>query len=277
MAKNFGRKYRLLIGPSGGAGFEVTDLHIHFTLERSDQEASNTAKLEIWNLNESHKATLKQDDCTVTLFAGYENMTPLVFSGGVSYVTHDMDGTDKKSTVEVEDGLVATKDTYLSLSYEGVVSSKTILDDTAAKMGLPVEYSYNAEFQDIPNGYSFVGMAKDVLNVICKTSNLSWSVQFGVLQIKKTGDTMNRSVFVLSEETGMLGWPKQVSITDETDGKDDDEGWEVEFLMNAAIAVDDYVYLESKLVTGYFRVKKIAIEGDTDGDIWQCQAQLLEV
>lgn len=277
MARNFGRSYKLKIGPAGGSGFETSELHIAFSCERTEQETSNTAKLDIWNLNDEHRAMLKVKDCAVELRAGYGTVMPLVFAGGVSFVTHDYNGTDKKSSLEVEDGLIATKDTYVSLSYEGKINAKTILDDVAGQMGIPVEYSYNAEFQDIPNGYSFVGMAKDVLSVICKTSNLSWSIQHGILQIKKPKDVMNKSVFVLSEETGMIGFPREINRTDDTDGKVDAEGWDVEFLMNAAINVDDYVYLKSKLVTGYFRVSSIGISGDTETEDWKCKARLLEV
>lgn len=276
-SENFGRSYLLKVGPAGGSGFETSDLHIAFSLEKTDLETSNTARLDIWNLNDEHKAMLKMKDCAVSLQAGYGSRMPLVFAGGVSFVSTNMDGTDKKTTVEVEDGLIATKDTYVSLSYEGKVNAKTILDDVAGQMGVAVTYSYNAEFSDIPNGYSFVGMAKDVLSVICKTSNLTWSIQNGVMQIKKPGDVMSQEVFVLSEETGMIGYPKEVNVTADDDSKKDVEGWDVEFLMNAAIGVDDYVYLKSKIVTGYFRVYSISIEGDTEGTAWQCKARLLAI
>jgi len=275
--KNFGRSYRLIAGPAGGAGFETTELHIAFSIERTDLSTSNTARLDIWNLNDEHKALLKAKDCAVALHAGYGTVMPLVFAGGVSFVSTTPDGTDKKTTVEVEDGLIATKDTYVSISYEGKINSKTILDDVAGQMGVAVTYSYNAEFVDIPNGYSFVGMAKDVLSVICKTSNLSWSIQNGVLQIKKPGDVMSQEVFELSEETGLIGFPQEITVTADDDSKQDVEGWDVEFLMNAAINVDDFVFLKSKTVTGYFRVYSIAIEGDTEGSAWQCKARLLEV
>ena len=274
---NFGRSYRLIAGPAGGSGFETTELHIAFSLEKTDLETSNTARVEMWNLNDEHKALLKAKNCAVALYAGYGSVMPLVFAGGVSFVSTCPDGTDKKTTIEVEDGLIATKDTYITLSYSGKVNSKSILDDIAGQMGVAVSYSYNAEFSDIPNGYSFVGLAKNALSIICNASNLTWSIQNGVLQIKKPGDVMSQEVFVLSEETGMIGFPQEITVTADDDSGKDVEGWDVEFLMNAAIGVDDYVYLKSKVVTGYFRVYSIEIEGDTDGSTWQCTARLLEV
>ena len=47
--------------------------------------------------------------------------------------------------------------------------------------------------------------------------------------------------------------------------------------MNAAINIDDYVKLESKMVTGFFRVYSLEIEGDNVEGSWTCTARLLEV
>ena len=47
--------------------------------------------------------------------------------------------------------------------------------------------------------------------------------------------------------------------------------------MNGAINIDDYVKLESKTVTGFFRVKTLEITGDNITGDWLCKAQLLEV
>ena len=54
-------------------------------------------------------------------------------------------------------------------------------------------------------------------------------------------------------------------------------GWEITYLMNAAIGVNDYIKLESKKASGVFRVSKIKIEGDNFGERWVCTAEILEV
>lgn len=54
-------------------------------------------------------------------------------------------------------------------------------------------------------------------------------------------------------------------------------GWDVEYLMNAAIDIDDYVHLKSKYVEGYFRVYSVTIDGDNMEGSWTCTARLLEV
>ena len=97
------------------------------------------------------------------------------------------------------DNLVEIRDTYVTISYVGTVDWRTIFDDVANQMGVAMTYSYNAEFADITNGFSFVGHARDIMTKGCACCGLVWSLQNGVMQVKKPGDVMSREVFVLSE------------------------------------------------------------------------------
>lgn len=277
--KNFDRQYRLSAGQAGATGFEIgggqRPLHISFSAEKADTDSQNTAKVTIWNLNDEHLAELNKDDCVVVLRAGYGSVMPLIFTGVVTFAKTKTDGSDIATEVELVDNRIEVRDTYVSVSYTGSVNCKTLIQDTADQMGVTVSFSYNAEFKDIPNGYSYVGPARNVLTKACETSGLVWSINNGILQVKKPGDTMSREVYELSAETGLLNIPQRVQISDEADGYS--YGWDVEYLMNAAINIDDYVYLNSKYVRGYFRVYSVSIEGDNMEGSWTCTARLLEV
>lgn len=283
--RNFDRQYRFSAGPAGGAGFEVgatsrsqpTALHISFSIQKADTESQNTSKITLWNLSPSQLATLNEKDCIVVLKAGYGNHMPLVFTGAVSFVQTTVDGADRMTEIEAIDGRIEIRDTYISVSYSGVINTKKIIDDIAQEMGVTVTYSYNAEFVDLPNGFSFVGQAKNALDKACASSGLSWSFQNGILQVKKLKDTMSQEVFLLTPDTGLINIPKKVSVAAEDKDAKDQTGWDVDYLMNAAINIDDYVRVESKAVTGYFRVYSIEIEGDNIEGSWMCTARLLEV
>lgn len=280
--KNFDRQYRLAAGQAGQTGFEIgigdpMPLHISFSIQKADLEAQNTAKVSVWNLNDTHLAEINKDDCVVSLRAGYGNTMPLIFAGIVTFSSTSLDGADRCTEIELVDNRVEIRDTYVSMSYSGKVNSKTIMEDVAAQMGAAITFSYNAEFSDFPNGYSYVGQGKNVLSKACDSSDLSWSIQNGVIQVKKPGDVMSKEVYILSAETGLIGIPKRVQISSDDDTSESEYGWDVEYLMNAAIEIDDYVKLESKAATGYFRVYSVDIEGDNFSGTWQCTARLLEV
>lgn len=283
--ENFYRQYRLTIGKAGGNGSEIGEtsksqpvaLHVNFSIQKTDLEAQNTGRVTVWNLNKQHLAMLDKKDCALALKAGYGNRLALIFAGIVTNSTTSLDGADVKTEIEVVDNLVEVRDTYVTISYTGTVNWKTIMDDVANQMGVAVTYSYNAEFVDIPNGFSFVGQAKEIMNKGCKCCGLVWSLQNGVMQVKKPGDVMSKEVYVLSADSGLLGIPARVTEA-AAQGKSEPEiGWDVEYFLNGAIHVDDYVKLESEKVSGYFRVYSIEITGDNVTGDWICKARLKEV
>ena len=236
MSANFDREYRLAAGKAGGMGFEIGEksksqpvpLHINFSIERTDLETQNTGRVTVWNLNQEHLATLDEKDCVLSLKAGYGSRMPLIFAGIVTNCVTTHDGADRKTEIEVVDNLVEIRDTYVTISYVRTVNWKTIFDDVANQMGVAVTYSYNAEFADIANGFSFVGLARDIMTKGCACCGLVWSLQNGVMQVKKPGDVMSREVFVLSEDSGLLGIPARVTEANSETSDKTSIGWEVE-------------------------------------------------
>ena len=283
------RQYRLSAGAAGGIGFEIgagspMPLHISFSLEKADVQSPNTAKISLWNLSPAHLATLNRKDCVVTLKAGYGSSMPLLFVGTVINVETETDGADTRTDLEALDGRKELRDTYITLSYLSAVSSKAVIETVAGEMGLPVVFSERAAFVDLPS-YSFVGPGKDTLDRICCTNKLVWSIQNGILQVRGPNEPINMRAFLLSPKTGLVDVPKKLTKGEKNSGNaaaNSEEnktqiGWEITYLMNAAIGVNDYIKLESKKASGVFRVSKIKIEGDNFGERWVCTAEILEV
>ncbi len=282
MRKNFDRQYRMTVGQAGMEGFTVGEttlnnpepLHISFSLQKSDLTTQNTGKIEIWNLSDAHIAELERPNCVVSLRAGYKTNMTLIFAGIVSFTKTEMDNADRKTTIEVVDNLIALRDSYVSISYNGVVNWRTIFDDVANQIGVVPVYSYNAEFVNVENGFSFIGLAKDILSKGCECCGLDWSIQNGILQIKKKGDAISQSVYLLAPDTGMIGMPEKVAITDKNDSTKNTTGWDVTYFMNGAININDMVSLQSKLITGFFYVSTLEITGDNVSGDWVCKARL---
>jgi hypothetical protein len=90
-------------------------------------------------------------------------------------------------------------------------------------------------------------------------------------------DTMSREVYLLGPDTGLIRIPKRITIGSENGTDKDQSGWDVECLLNGAINIDDYLRIESKTVTGYFRVYSLDIEGDNLEGAWLTMARVLEV
>ncbi len=284
--ENFDRQYRLSFG-NGTSAFEIGDgtnpLRISFSVDKADTTTQNEATISVWNLNKEHKALLEKEDCQVVLSAGYGKSLALAFCGTVTTSATSQDGADMVTEVHVTDSLIPIRETYISISYAGVINSKKIIQDIAQRMGVSVAFGSKATFKDFLNGYTFIGQAKTALTKVCKSSSLAWTLQNGVLQINKPNEPITDRVYILSAETGLLDIPTRLCQSDEVKKENNKTkkknhiGWQVRYLMNLAIGINDFVKLESKVATGYFKVNKIKINGDNIGGEWTCTAELLEV
>lgn len=276
MPKNWIRAYELQAGPAGGAGFKITDLKIEFSLSKTEDETNNNITLSIWNLNDEHKAILEQKDCVVVLKAGYQESIKQIFIGYVTLCEGEKDGADYKTSLTIVDGRKECRDTQMSKSYSGQPNSKTLIDDIASEMNITVSYGDDVKHIDFPNGYAFIGPATESLDKICASAGLSWSIQDGTLQIKKDRGTMHMMAYRLSSDTGLIGIPKKIRQSSENTTDNNELGYEVEYFMNADIKINDYVFLDTEKVKGYFRVSELSMSGSNwDGD-WLCKAKLLE-
>lgn len=290
--ENFIRRYLMKAGVMGRNGFQIGHtsdanphaLHISFSIEKSDSETANTAKVQVWNLSSESLMVLDLKDCIIELQAGYTSHISLILVGNVVTATTQMAGADRLTELEVVDGRVVIRDTYISASFSGKVNSKDVFDYIAAAMGIPVVYSAGCEFRILPNGFSFIGPAKNALKKLSKTCRLAWSIQNSILQVRKPNEPITASAYLLSADTGLLDVPKRITISAESDDSADGSsgttsqiGYEVRYLLNGAIGVNDFVRLESNTVRGYFRVYKLNLDGDNLEGEWTCTAQLLEV
>ena len=111
-----------------------------------------------------------------------------------------------------------------------------------------------------------------------------WTIQNGVLQIRRSSEGISTALHKLNKNTGLINIPRRVYSTQtaNTDSSIDTTsdmlyGYEIEYFMNGAIGIGDRVYVESSLVTGVYMVSKLTIEGDNLEGNWQCTAQITEV
>lgn len=281
MDQNFLRRYIIRCGEQGKKGFEIGNvdgesnpLHVSFSIEKSDAESPNNAKIQIWNLSNENIKVLENKKCILELKAGYADSTTLLIVGNVVSSITTLDNADRMTEIEVADGMVQLKETNLSLSYNGKVNCKDLYQSISKKMGVSVVFAKDLTFKTLPNGFSYVGKAKNALQKVAGTCGHKWTIQNGVLQITKKGKPLAINGYLLSKETGLLGVPKRISIGEEKEKK---TGFEIEYFLNGAIGVNDVIQVKSSIANGYFFVKKVTINGDNlEGD-WTCTAQILNV
>ncbi len=168
---NFLRTYTMKCGRMGEAGFEIgnvkdakeTVLHVSFSVEKSDAESANTAKVQVWNLSDQNLKILDGKDCIVELKAGYGGKNALILAGNITNVVTTPDNADRMTEIDVVDGRVELRDTVLSVSFNGMVDSRSVYEYIAEQMGVTIVFAEDLEFMVFPNGFSFVGQARTAI------------------------------------------------------------------------------------------------------------------
>lgn len=284
MERNFLRCYTMKCGPNGQAGFEIgnvksakeTALHISFNIEKSDAESANTAKVQVWNLSDQNLKILETKDCIVELKAGYEGNVPLILVGSITSAITTDDNADRMTEMDVVDGRVALRDTVVNISLNGAVNCQDVYGLIAAQMGIPVIYAEDLAYKVLPNGFSYIGSARNALQKLARCCGHSWSIQNQILQVTWPGRPIAVRGFLLNNDSGLIGTPKRITISS-SGSSEARSGWEVEYFLNGAIGINDIVMLEGSSANGYFLVHKITMNGDNYEGDWTCTAQLLEI
>lgn len=284
-----------IVFPQLNITFE-NNLHIGFSIDKDTTKESNKAKLEIYNLAEATRKKVETADTEVEIYAGYEKAggAILAFKGTVTYgFTRDA-GTDCVTTLDLADGTKAMRDSYCSLSYAPGTSAKTIIQRCANEMGVPVVYGDDVgELESYKNGFSFYGQAKDALTEICNALGLSWSIQNNILNIILAGGTSTNRGLVFSPQSGLVGVPERITQAEYKSNKSNPKktqkekakkeeprkkaGWKINTLLVPSVNPADMVKVESKWITGWFRVEKVSHRGDYNGTNWGSMMELIEV
>lgn len=283
--RNFLRSYSIVCGSKGASGFEIGNnqsddvLHISFSVEKSNTETPNNGKVQIWNLSPSSLNVLDGKDCILELKAGYGNNRSIILVGNVVSAITTLDNADRMTEIEVVDGKVELSDTLISLSKNGIVNTRTLYQEIADTMGISIIFAEYLQFPDFPNGFSFIGSAKNALHKITTACSHSFSIQNGVLQITMPGKQIQSSVYLLSSESGLIGIPKKISLESKDENNKDkkETGYEIEYLLNGAIGINDIIRIESKALTGEFLVIKVIFDGDNLEGAWKCTAQVIAI
>lgn len=292
----FGKVYRLVFGPAGKKGLEISSpLRITFDTEKDLKEEPNVTRISVWNLKKETRDFLTAPDTFVVLYAGYEKEGgPLLLaSGNVVNGYSYKEGADVITEVEVMDGFVNLRDSAISVGYESNVSAKKVLEDCAAKLGLTLFMPNGAPDRTWANGLSFYGPVHELLHKVVTGTGLEWSIQNNVLQVIQRNGLTQRRAIVLCPGSGMIGRPERTKqgakekalVRDKRTGNNKDitsseqqkEGWRVRSMLLPQALPGDVVQLKSAFVEGFYRIETAKSRGDSYGSgEWVTELQLVD-
>jgi hypothetical protein len=273
----FGRTVRLLVGPPGEEGLDLSDLRISFSVEKRVKGQPNKAEITVYNLSENTRKNITVVNNRVLLYAGYDE-PGLLFFGDITKVEHSRVNEQWSTKIQATDGGQKLRETRVSESFKEGATGEQVINRLANLIGIPVG-ELSVDLGDaFANGFSAVGPAKDIIDTLSKKFGFDWSVQNNELQIINKDSSTQQDAVLLTPETGLIGTPQPVTKdAQKLDLSSQNDKFTARTLIDSRLTPGRKVQIESREVNGLFRVDTIGYVGDTHGNDWYSDIEVSEL
>ncbi|APH59895.1 hypothetical protein [Granulibacter bethesdensis] len=275
------RKYKIIfIGDYGVKRY--TQIKAKINIKRMYNNSGNSIKIDLYNIiDDSLKLIINSTNFEV--YCGYESGPfSLAFSGSPYATKTGQRNADSIVTVVGFDGSDVLSRSLISYTGEKGIPVRDVIEAAATNAKMPLYMADGIGDRRLKSGFSFYGSAKDMLESICHSSGLQYSVQNQTIQVTRKGETTTRPSVLLSMETGLIRYidrtfmgPRSSAIIKDLNPADNpylkelissigtEEGVQVYSLMRADINPGDPVWLPQGKRYEKFRVDTIEHNGDT--------------
>lgn len=284
----FGRRLSLLVG-AGGQGLDLAPNpsnlpKVKFQVWQGDKETPHHAQVRVYNLSEDTRRRIQGEFVDLVLQAGYvDGPFGIVFQGSIVQTKRGWEG---EGGVDSYVDIIGADEAFASAIVNSAVAKGSSFQDRANALAkaasLPQGFAAQLPPNQLPRGRVYYGMVRDHLRDLTASTDTTWWVQNGQLQVmSKTGYLPGEAV-VLTSKTGLIGWPRQT-----------EQGIEIRCLLNPKIKpgvrvqIDNASVLQADLNLsisgaasnallpsisddGLYRVIVCEQRGDTRGNDWYC-------
>jgi hypothetical protein len=281
------------MGQVHNPALQVKDLRMTFSIKKTSTSTSNSAKVQIYNLNAQSRKFMDFFDIEeaknlLIVKAGYQGQEKTVFVGNITVVSIALDKPNIITTLEALDGEKTLNQLKLHITYQGGTAASKIINDIIQASGLefdPIDWPTIGERYYV-NGFCFEGMAKVLLDNVCNYLGLIWSIQNNKFKFNPVGGTDGFPIISLRPETGLLSSPirlndvnsavlnkkeqqKEVTTPGTKKKKCLSGGYEIRCLLQPNFEPGGVVNVQSQEIDNKnFRIFEVEHVGDTHGNDW---------
>ena len=260
-------------------GARITSQRVVFSVQRSLSKTPNTCDVKVWNLTERTRTQIQAKGTAVILTAGYEGESGIIFSGDSRTTDHTFERGGVVTRVQCGDGEKAYAVTYVSESWSPGTQLVDVLSHLIRALGYNPGNAlarlrrgdFRAGFTEFPHGYVTTGRAVDELDRLLRSAGLTWSIQDGALQVLKANEVLADEVVLLSSSSGLIGSPAYNS----PDKQAKASVLKARSLLRHVYRPGRKLQLKSRGVSGVFKIEKVTHTGDTHGQDWYSDLEML--
>ncbi len=269
------RIYELVLGNTKtGEGVLISELQVRFDVTKSsdNKRKANGAVIEVFNLSDATLKKFEKEYLRVELRVGYSDVgLTTILIGNATETKTVTNGSDRVTQIQVGEAYVQLNEEIIRGVAPAGTKLKDFLNEVVGKMPGVSKGAFtgvNLE-SELTYGYPYSGTPREVLNDLAETYRLEWRVDRDVLSVTDEAglaDPDKKKAFVLNENTGLIDIPFYTSGKQSMLKKDPKRRQGVQFkcLLNPKIIPGSIVRLESKLITGWYKVKTARYFGGYD-------------
>lgn len=213
MTAQFDRKCALVIGDASGNALDLSDLHIKFTITRSDVQSPAAADIRIYNLSNATSRRIEEEFTDIQLQAGYEGNIGLIFSGKVRQFRRGRENaTDTYLDILAQDG----DEAYNFAVVNTTLAAGWMQEDLRAALMTTfnpygIVDGYVPEFGGtaLPRAKVCYGMSRDYMRNLAESAGASWYISDGAVNIVPATVALPGDIETVTRATGMIGLPQQ--------------------------------------------------------------------
>jgi|GEM_PF-2443979 len=272
----------------GAQMITIENSKIQFEIIKSKNAKENTAKVEIYNLAPYTRKLITEQEALVRIFAGYAQDKGLIEigQGDISKVKHNRDKTEVVTEIYIAEGLKKIRDNPISIGFSSKSKLKltNILDALRTKSNNQFVFRLIDvdESKTIDNGYSDLGSLDQILNNLGLQFGFGWSIQNGIITIKGTKKPLANEVMLLTPSSGLILNPESVKQVSRRLGKSSITKQErkvnsVQALLQPHLQVNDIIAIQSQDLNGKYEIQKITHKGDTRGNDWYSDMEVIAI
>ena len=237
---------------------EIDKLKIKFDIKKSRTREQNKATIEIYNLNETTRANIKNEGVTVELYAGYADDVGLIFRGDIREVSHKKTNADIITTITAGDGDNALRKSSINVTMPKSSSLKKHIIELASKLeGIKIGKIVGIDgLEGNKRATTFVGSVRDELDRLAIKYDFSYTIENHIFNLVRNRQHTGLSE-VISVESGMIEAPVAT-----------EKGVDVKTLLNNNLKCNDLFRLEAKFLSRTYRIDELNFKGDTHSTEW---------
>lgn len=270
----------------GAKVITIENSKIQFEIIKSKNAKENTAKVEIYNLAPATRKLITEQDALVRIFAGYAQNKGLIEigQGDISKVKHNRDKTEVVTEIYIAEGLRKIRDNPISISFSSKSKLKlaNVLDNLRTKSNNQFVFRLIDvdESKTIDNGYSDLGSLDQILNNLAIQFGFGWSVQNGIITIKGTKKSLANEIMLLTPKNGLILHPESVKhvsrrLEKSSITRQEKKVNSIQALLQPHLQVNDIIAIASGDLNGKYEIQKITHKGDTRGNDWYSDMEVI--